>query len=179
MVRLLRKISESLLKRCLTRYLEQVKLQLQTTCKHNLIVNEYFDTVKGLADQLSAIGYTVQETDLIVLILGCLGLEFNACVCSLSNRGNDLTIEVIKSQLLSFENFLAQQNKIDDNQVIQEKLANTCGSFSGSKGNKPNSFSTNNSCNNSAGNYSQERDRERGNGNENGRGNGRGRGTQC
>lgn len=35
----------------------EVKLQLQTSRKGNLSIDDYFDKVKGLSDQLSTIGH--------------------------------------------------------------------------------------------------------------------------
>lgn len=146
----------------------EVKLQLQTTRKRNMTI-----------DQLFRIGHSVQENDLIMLILGSLEPDFNVCVCFLNNRADDFSIEETKSQLLSFENLLAHQSKIEDHQLMQANLVNSHASGSSSSESQGMSYNffPNSSTNNNGGN--QGRERGRGNENGNGRGNGRGRGTQC
>lgn len=71
----------------------EMKLQLQITGKCNLIVDDYFDRVKGFFNKRSAIGHPIQESDMIVHLLDGLGDEYNFYVCALNSRVDSLPIE--------------------------------------------------------------------------------------
>lgn len=52
-------------------------------------------------------------------VLNGISSDYNFCVCSLNDRGDDITMVEVQSQLLSYEHLLAKQNKGFENQVIQ------------------------------------------------------------
>lgn len=68
-------------------------------------------------------------------ILNGLGPNFNLGICSINNPTDEVSIEEVHSQLLSYERFLEHQNKMITGKVHQANLAGGTGSFNNNQGN--------------------------------------------
>ncbi|KAH6764971.1 hypothetical protein C2S52_013978 [Perilla frutescens var. hirtella] len=87
----------------------QLKLQLQTTKKGELSIDEYFLKMRGFADSLAAVGKPVEDEDLIMHILGGFGSEYDAVVVNLTNRADSLTLPKVQYALQAHEARLQSQ----------------------------------------------------------------------
>lgn len=85
---------------------------LQTILKSNQLISDYVSKVKSLGVELNAIGESVSNRDMIMYVLnGLLGSDFNPCICSLKNGGDEISMEKVHSQLLTYENLLEKKKK--------------------------------------------------------------------
>lgn len=89
--------------------------------KDPLYVNNYFDKIKRIVDELRAIGRHIVDKDLIVSICIGLGPRYTHCTCSFNNKGDKFFFAIINNKLLSYENLLTQQDKIEENLVCHTK----------------------------------------------------------
>ncbi|KAH6785742.1 hypothetical protein C2S51_038197 [Perilla frutescens var. frutescens] len=87
----------------------QLKLQLQTTKKGDLTIDEYFLKMRSYADNLAAVGKLVNDEDLIMHILGGFGPNFDAVVVNLTNRADSFTLPEVQYALQAHEARLQSQ----------------------------------------------------------------------
>lgn len=90
----------------------ELKGEMQSMMKENITINEYVEKLKDLSAQLISIGENVPNKELIRHLLNGLGPDFNACICSINNHTDEVSIEEAHSQLLSYERLLEHQNKM-------------------------------------------------------------------
>ncbi|KAJ3676869.1 hypothetical protein LUZ60_002593 [Juncus effusus] len=84
-------------------------LKLNTTKKLGQSCSEYFRQMKGFADQLALIGQKINDTLLVLFVLGGLGAEFNGFVTAITTRTEPLTLHQLHGYLLGHEQRLEQQ----------------------------------------------------------------------
>lgn len=122
------------------------KAELWISRKSNISIDDCFNKGKGFSDQLFAIGYPFQESDLVIHLLGGLCYEYNPCVCAINNRFDDLSIKEIKSRIFSFENLLSHQNKTNENHLMQANIVSylSSGSKTSEYGQNVSNYSGNN-----------------------------------
>lgn len=70
----------------------QLKLQLQTTKKTDLSVDDYIMKMRGFADALIAAGHNISDDDLALQILVGLGMEYDAVVVNFTNIPDSLNL---------------------------------------------------------------------------------------
>lgn len=101
-----------------------LKVQLQKIRKDSLTITQYLVKFKDIFDKLSAISEPISHKDHISYILDGLGVEYNAFVTSIQNRGDIPTLEDVRTLLLSYDYRLERQNSVDQLNNIQANLAN-------------------------------------------------------
>ena len=87
----------------------QILRDLQTMRKGNLLIEDYLQNAKKLADNLSASGNPMVETNLQQVILNGLDTTYDAIVTSLTTTLDDTTMEDFQAHLLAFEARLQPQ----------------------------------------------------------------------
>ena len=55
----------------------QLRLQLQSTKKGSLSINDYFLKMRAIADTLTSTGQSISDDELLLYILGGLGSEYD------------------------------------------------------------------------------------------------------
>lgn len=64
----------------------QLRMALQMTRKGSLSIEKYFLKMRGIADQLSAVGQVVTDKDLQMYILAGFGVEYEALMVNFMQR---------------------------------------------------------------------------------------------
>ncbi|KAI4321369.1 hypothetical protein MLD38_034759 [Melastoma candidum] len=80
-----------------------LRTQMQQVKKEGKTMQQYINTVKMFADQLSAIGETVQYKDYIWYLLEGLPMEYDPIVTAVYSRPDQPSIEEIQNLLLNFD----------------------------------------------------------------------------
>lgn len=65
----------------------------------------------------------ISKRDMIMYIINVLSSYYNPCICSLNNRGDEISLEKVHSQFLSYEHLLGKRI----NQVVQANLVRGSG----------------------------------------------------
>jgi hypothetical protein len=86
-----------------------VRLALATTKKDNMTVAQYYGKMKGLADEMAAVGKPLDNEELVMYICNGLDTEYNSLVSALVTRLESIAPSELYSQLLSFETRLELQ----------------------------------------------------------------------
>lgn len=68
---------------------------LRAILKDNLSINDYVFKMKSLGIKLNAIGKSIYKRDIIMYVLNDLSSYFNPCICSLNNKGDEISMEVV------------------------------------------------------------------------------------
>lgn len=79
--------------------------------------------MKSLVDSLAAIREPRTERDQILQLLGGLGANYNSIVASLTTHEDDISLHLIHSMLLTYEQRLHLQNTIAENINISTNVA--------------------------------------------------------
>ena len=89
-----------------------IKRQLQNLQQGNKIYADYFQTAKGLANQLAAVGKPVEDDDLISYIIGGLSPAYTPFITAFSfvTRDISLSFNEFQSELVSYETL--QENQV-------------------------------------------------------------------
>lgn len=139
----------------------ELKLQLQTLHKDSISINDYFNKMKGIVDELEATKRLTDDEDFIITIYSGLGPRYNHYTYSFNNRDEKLARKDVKSILLSYDNLFAQRQKVKENSICQENIANDNGKANGggykNNGNRQNLNSGHNTSSNNIGNRSRGR----------------------
>lgn len=80
-----------------------LKAQIQKIQKDGLTVTQYLAKFKDISDKLSAISEPISHKDHISYILEGLGVEYNAFVTSIQNKGDIPMLEDVITLLLSYD----------------------------------------------------------------------------
>ncbi|XP_043703648.1 uncharacterized protein LOC122653773 [Telopea speciosissima] len=86
----------------------QLRYQLQNVKKGSLSVSDYYNRVKTIADSLAAANHPVDDSDLILYILGGLGAGYESFATAILTRTDPISSEDLHSLLLSHELHLDQ-----------------------------------------------------------------------
>jgi len=127
----------------------QLRLELQSTKKGSLPMIDYIMKVKGVADSLAAIEEPVSEHDQVMNLLGGLSSDYNAVVTAINIRDDKISVEVIHSMLLAFENQLEQQSSVDQISAMTANYASSSNNrgggrrYNGSRGHSNAGFTQN------------------------------------
>lgn len=81
----------------------QLKLQLQTTKKGDLSVDDYFLKMRSYADLLAAAGYPVSNDDLALQILNGFDLEYDGVMVNFTNRPETISQQEVQFALQAQE----------------------------------------------------------------------------
>ena len=84
---------------------------------------DYIKKLKGLCNNLAAIGEPVSRNDHLIYILNGLDYEYNPFVTSINARPNTPSIEEVHSLFLSYEFTLEQQHAVMQVNSAQAHLA--------------------------------------------------------
>lgn len=90
--------------------------QLQTLKKGNSIVDEYFLQMRTITDGLLAAGHSLSDDDLVIYVLGGLGVEFDDVVVSLTGRDLPSLSEV--HSILHIHEMRLQQSAVVNTLVV-------------------------------------------------------------
>lgn len=88
----------------------ELRRLLQTTTRGGQSCNEFFETMRHIADQLATVGEPMTNSDLSRYILNGLGPEYNSFVITITTRAEPLAIADLHSFLLTHENLLNTQS---------------------------------------------------------------------
>ena len=88
----------------------KLRTKLRLTKKEGLIAMEYIQCFTFVCNNLATIGEPVSWKDYLIYFFGGLAKEYNSFVTSINNRPDQLSVEEIHSQLLSYEYRLEQQS---------------------------------------------------------------------
>jgi hypothetical protein len=88
------------------------------TCAHSVnirisLITEYVSKARTLADEMAIAGKKIDDEELISYILVRLDYEYNSVVSTLVARPDAISIGEVYSQLLSYEQRVDQQTKIE------------------------------------------------------------------
>lgn len=86
----------------------ELKLQLQTLKKENMLVDDFIMCLKSLANNLSTICECVQQKDLILYAIGGLGNKCNPFVCNIIDHARTISIKEFHNRLLVYEHHLTE-----------------------------------------------------------------------
>ena len=86
----------------------QLRSQLSREKKGDLSASAYYSKMKGIADEMAAVGKKIDDDDLISYILNGLDSDYNPFVSSVSVK-DSLSLGDLYAQLLSYEARLQQQ----------------------------------------------------------------------
>ncbi|KAL5554518.1 hypothetical protein UlMin_041919 [Ulmus minor] len=86
---------------------------------------DYIMKIKGAADNLAAIGEPVSKQDQVMNFLGGLGSEYNAVVTAINIKEDKISLEVVHSILLAFEQRLEQQGLIEQIPTMSANYASS------------------------------------------------------
>ncbi|TXG62698.1 hypothetical protein EZV62_009692 [Acer yangbiense] len=100
----------------------QLRLQLQTTKKSGMSMNDYLVKMKRYIDKLAAVGYKVSLEEEVQYILSGLGPEYEAFVTSINNRQGDINMSELRSLALIQESRIESMNI--GSESIQQGFAN-------------------------------------------------------
>ena len=87
-----------------------VRLALTTTKKGNMLITDYVAKMKGFADEMAAVGKSLDDEELVAHICNGLDAEYNSVVTSITARTDSISIPEFYAQLLSFETRLELQD---------------------------------------------------------------------
>lgn len=93
-------------------------MQIQTTKKASLPINEYFLKMKTILDNLKAAGNPVLDEHLTLYLLASLGAEYEHVVVNLTSRSKRLSLQEVYPLLLNHESRLKQHNSIEPQPVF-------------------------------------------------------------
>jgi DNA-directed RNA polymerase specialized sigma subunit len=94
-----------------TAHIAHIKRQQQSLSQGSKTCTEYLQFAKSLADQLAAVGKTIDDDDLISYVIGGLNSSFNAfvTVVSFNTQIKPLTFDDFQNELLNHEMLINQQ----------------------------------------------------------------------
>lgn len=90
----------------------QLRMKLQSTKKGSLSITDYYNSMKNIADSLTAAGNFITDEELVRYILGGLGSDYDSVVVNITARATMSSIEEIYSLLLTHESRIEQVNNI-------------------------------------------------------------------
>ncbi|XXG68248.1 hypothetical protein AAC387_Pa06g1378 [Persea americana] len=90
----------------------QLHRQLTSLKKGGLSIQDYFQKAKTLAHTLTAIGQTVEASDVVAYILAGIPSEYHSLVAVVTTRIETVTLDALYGFLLSHELRLEQQTAI-------------------------------------------------------------------
>lgn len=89
----------------------ELRRLLQTTVRGSLSCNDYFERMRGIANQLTAVGEPVTDSELVRHILSGLGADFNSFVVAVTTRATPLSLDDLHGFLLTHEALLTFQHQ--------------------------------------------------------------------
>ncbi|KAB5519935.1 hypothetical protein DKX38_024254 [Salix brachista] len=103
-----------------------LKRQLQNLQQGNKSCSDYVQAAKSYANQLAAVGKSIDDDDLISYIIGGLNTEYTSFIPSFSfaTRDHPLSFYDFKSELLSYETLLENQAKTVPPEACQIAMFN-------------------------------------------------------
>lgn len=84
--------------------------QLQNTKIGNLSIEDYFMKMHGVADQLAAIGKTLDDDELLMHIMEGFGPEYESLVVNTMQRNDEPNLQEIQLSFQAYEVRIAQQH---------------------------------------------------------------------
>lgn len=87
----------------------EMRRLLQSTTKGGQSCNDYFEQMRSFADQLSAAGEPISDSELVRYILGGLGSDYNSFVVAINTRSNPISLTELRSFLTAHEALLTTQ----------------------------------------------------------------------
>lgn len=100
----------------------ELEIFLQPIMKDNLSFSDFISKIKTVGAKLNTIEEKMSKRDLVMYNLNGLGSDYNLCTLALNNYGDDLSVEEVHSQLLTYEHLLAKYNRAFDGQMVQTNL---------------------------------------------------------
>ncbi|KAI9169634.1 hypothetical protein LWI28_015340 [Acer negundo] len=100
----------------------QLRLQLQTTKKSGMSMNDYLVKIKRYIDKVAAVDYQVSLEEEVQYILSGLGPKYEAFVTSINNRQGDINMSELRSLALIQESRIKSMNI--GSESIQQEFAN-------------------------------------------------------
>ena len=92
----------------------ELRRKLQTTTRGGQSCNEFFETMRSIADQLTAVGEPVSDSDLVRYILSGLGPDFNSFIVAVTTRSDPISLSDLHGFLLTHESLLMAQHQAPD-----------------------------------------------------------------
>jgi gag-polypeptide of LTR copia-type len=89
-----------------------LRRQLQSTTRGGQSCSEYFEKMMSIADQLSASGSPVSDSDLVSALLSGLGPEFNSFVVAITTRSDPISTSDLFGYALAHEALLSSQHVV-------------------------------------------------------------------
>jgi len=89
----------------------QIRTQLANVRKGALSANEYFLSIKRLADELALAGQPLTADDIITYVLARLGQEYDSLASIITSRSDSVTLEELYSLLLISESRINYNNQ--------------------------------------------------------------------
>jgi hypothetical protein len=89
----------------------QIRTQLANVRKGALSANEYFLSIKCLADELALAGQPLTADDIITYVLARLGQEYDSLASIITSRSDSVTLEELYSLLLISESRINHNNQ--------------------------------------------------------------------
>ncbi|KAM1697212.1 hypothetical protein TB1_030658 [Malus domestica] len=115
----------------------QMKIDLQNIKKGPESIDEYLKRIKDARDQLSAVGVTISDEDIVIVALRGLPPEFNTIKAVIRGRENLVSLKELRSQLKAEESTLDETAKhiplMSAMLAQSSSSAFTAGSSSGTK----------------------------------------------
>lgn len=88
----------------------ELRRRLQTTTRGGQSCNTFFETMRGIVDQLATVGEPVSDADLVCYVLNGLGSEFNSFIVALTTRTDPISLTDLHGFLLTHEALLSSQH---------------------------------------------------------------------
>ena len=89
----------------------QIRTQLANVRKGALSANEYFLSIKRLADELALAGQPLTANDIITYVLARLGQEYDSLASIITSRSDFVTLKELYSLLLISESRINHNNQ--------------------------------------------------------------------
>jgi Reverse transcriptase (RNA-dependent DNA polymerase)/gag-polypeptide of LTR copia-type len=102
--------------------LSDLKRQLQTATKGASSCKEYLNRMRKIADELSFIGSSVSDEELVMATLNGLGPDFNSFTVVITTRNDPISFAEFQGMLFNHENLLLNQNLLP--QVSSNLISN-------------------------------------------------------
>ena len=83
-------------------------------------MSDFFAKVKGLGDQLAAVGHPLEDEELMVYLLAGLDHTYDGFIASINMKGDELTIDEFYAYMLDYE---MMRDTLDTSYQITANLA--------------------------------------------------------
>jgi hypothetical protein len=91
--------------------ISHLKRQLQSLQQGNKTCTEYLNQAKSWADELSAVGKSIEDDDLISLVINGINPTYNSFVTAFTLRDRETTFHDFQSELLGHKILLQNQQQ--------------------------------------------------------------------